>query len=38
MSSGPRVSTGIASHEYLDNMLAEPFEPFTFSSVGAEGY
>ena len=27
----PHISTGIAQREYLDQMLAEPFEPFTFS-------
>jgi hypothetical protein len=26
----PHVSTGVAPKEYLDQMLAEPFEPFTF--------
>jgi hypothetical protein len=31
----PHVSTGVASKEYLDKMLAEPFEPFTFSPAGA---
>jgi hypothetical protein len=34
----PHVSTGVASREYLDNMLAEPFEPFTFSPAGAAVY
>lgn len=34
----PHVSTGIASREYLDRMLAEPFEPFTFSPAGAAIY
>jgi hypothetical protein len=34
----PHVSTGVASKEYLDAMLAEPFEPFTFSPVGAAVY
>jgi phosphoserine phosphatase len=31
----PHVSTGVAPKDYLDKMLAEPFEPFTFSPVGA---
>jgi hypothetical protein len=34
----PHVSTGVASREYLDGMLAEPFEPFTFSPAGAAVY
>ena len=34
----PHVSTGVASREYLDEMLAEPFEPFTFSPAGAAVY
>jgi hypothetical protein len=34
----PHVSTGVASREYLDKMLTEPFEPFTFSSAGAAVY
>jgi len=34
----PHVSTGVASKEYLDKMLAEPFEPFTFSPAGAAVY
>jgi hypothetical protein len=34
----PHVSTGIAPREYLDKMLAEPFEPFTFSPAGAAVY
>jgi phosphoserine phosphatase len=41
MSSGnfnPHVSTGVAPREYLDKMLAEPFEPFTFSPAGAAVY
>ena len=29
----PHVSTGLAPREYLDKLLAEPFEPFTFSSA-----
>ena len=31
----PHVSTGVAPREYLDKMLTEPFEPFTFSPSGA---
>jgi hypothetical protein len=31
----PHVTTGLAPREYLDKMLAEPFEPFTFSPAGA---
>jgi hypothetical protein len=41
MSGGnfnPHVSTGVAPQEYLDKMLAEPFEPFTFSPAGAAVY
>ena len=34
----PHVSTGIGSREYLDGMLAEPFESFTFSPAGAAAY
>ena len=34
----PHVTTGVASREYLDTMLAEPFEPFTFSASGAAVY
>jgi hypothetical protein len=34
----PHVSTGVALREYLDRMLAEPFEPFTFSPAGAAVY
>jgi phosphoserine phosphatase len=34
----PHVSTGIAPKEYLDKMLAEPFENFTFSPAGAAVY
>src|SRR5215510_2969896 len=31
----PHVSTGAAPRDYLEKMLAEPFEPFTFSPAGA---
>jgi hypothetical protein len=34
----PHVSTGVAPPEYLDKMLAEPFEPFVFSPAGAAVY
>lgn len=34
----PHVSTGVAPKNYLDQMLAEPFEPFTFSPAGAAVY
>jgi hypothetical protein len=34
----PHVSTGAAPKDYLDKMLAEPFEPFTFSPAGAAVY
>ena len=36
--SNPHVSTGVAPKEYLDKMLAEPFENFTFSPAGAAVY
>jgi hypothetical protein len=34
----PHVTTGVAPREYLDRMLADPFEPFTFSPAGAAVY
>jgi len=34
----PHVTTGIAPSDYLDKMLAEPFESFTFSPAGAAVY
>ncbi len=34
----PHVSTGVGLREYLDQMLAEPFTPFTFSPAGAAVY
>jgi hypothetical protein len=34
----PHVTTGLATREYLDKMLAEPFEAFTFSPAGAAVY
>ena len=34
----PHVTTGLAPREYLDKLLAEPFETFTFSPAGAAVY
>ncbi|MNY22863.1 hypothetical protein D3C86_1565030 [compost metagenome] len=34
----PHVTTGLAPKEYLDKMIAEPFERFTFSPAGAAVY
>jgi len=34
----PHVTTGLAPREYLDEMLKEPFETFTFSPAGAAVY
>ncbi len=34
----PHVTTGVAPRTYLDQMLAEPFKPFTFSPAGAAVY
>ena len=34
----PHVSTGTAPTGYLDKMVAEPFETFTFSPAGAAVY
>ena len=34
----PHVSIGVAPKNYLDNMLAEPFESFTFAPAGAAVY
>ena len=34
----PHVTTGLAPHEYLEQMLAQPFAPFTFSPAGAAIY
>jgi len=31
----PHVSIGVAPKDYLDKMVAGPFEPFTFSPAGA---
>ena len=34
----PHVTTGLSPREYLDKMLAEPFDSFTFSPAGAAVY
>ena len=34
----PHVSTSYAAKRYFDKMVAEPFEPFTFSPAGAAVY
>jgi hypothetical protein len=34
----PHVSTGLAPKTYLDKLIAEPFEKFTFSPAGAAVY
>ena len=34
----PHVSIGVAPKDYLDKMLTEPFESFTFSPAGAAVY
>ncbi len=34
----PHVTTGLAPKDYLDQMLAEPFDKFTFSPNGAAVY
>jgi 2'-5' RNA ligase superfamily len=34
----PHVTTGVGTVEYLNAMVAEPFEPFTFSPVAASVY
>ena len=34
----PHVTIGVATIAYLKKMLAEPFEAFTFSPVGASVY
>jgi hypothetical protein len=34
----PHVTTGVGQRDYLDKMLAEPFERFTFSPAGAAVY
>ena len=34
----PHVSIGVAPRDYLDKMITEPFEAFTFSPAGAAVY
>lgn len=34
----PHVTTGVGTVDYLDAMLAEPYQAFTFSPVGASVY
>ncbi|MGH7045551.1 MAG: 2'-5' RNA ligase family protein [Stellaceae bacterium] len=34
----PHVTIGVATEEYLNKMLAEPFASFTFSAAGASVY
>jgi len=34
----PHVTIGLASQDYLKQMLDEKFEPFTFSPAGASVY
>jgi hypothetical protein len=34
----PHVTTGAGPQTYLDGMMAEPFEAFAFSPVGASVY
>ena len=34
----PHVTIGVGKETYLKQMLAEPFEPFTFSVTGASVY
>jgi 2'-5' RNA ligase len=34
----PHVTIGVGTEEYLNKMLAEPFQPFTFSAAGASVY
>jgi hypothetical protein len=34
----PHVTIGVGTKQYLDAMVAEPFEPFTFSPAGASVY
>ncbi len=34
----PHVSTGVAPRDYIEKMMAEPFENFTFSPAGAAVY
>ena len=34
----PHVTTGVGTETYLNKLLAEKFEAFTFSPVGASVY
>ncbi len=34
----PHVTTGVGTETYLNNLLAEPFDAFTFSPAGASVY
>ena len=34
----PHVTIGVATEAYLNKMLAEPFDAFTFSPTGASVY
>lgn len=34
----PHVSTGVAPKDYIEKMMAEPFDTFTFSPAGAAVY
>ncbi|WP_395697167.1 2'-5' RNA ligase family protein [Methylocella sp.] len=34
----PHVTIGVATEDYLNKMLAEPFDAFTFSAAGASVY
>ncbi|WP_210336058.1 phosphatase PAP2 family protein [Ensifer sp. ENS09] len=34
----PHITTGVAARKYLEDMIAEPFERFTFSPAGAAVY
>ena len=34
----PHVTTGVGAEAYLNRMLAEPFEAFSFSPSGASVY
>ena len=34
----PHVTIGVGTEKYLDDMLAEPFQSFTFSPAGASVY
>lgn len=34
----PHVTTGVGAQAHLDRMLAEPFDAFTFSPIGASVY